>query len=147
MEQPGGAPGRRLMFARRRTPRCIAWRPSQKLTGILGQKNAPTPDGLVLRRIVLGTLDRGRCAAYRGGMSMKEIQETVRRLPAAKRRRLTIWMVREFPVLTVDRLMTKAVMRVGSTSWIPSPPKSENVPIGATLEHVKRTARRLGIAQ
>ena len=80
-------------------------------------------------------------------MSVKEIQGAVRRLPAVKRRRLTTWMVREFPALTVEDLMAKAGRRVKTGSWAPAPPTRENVPSGATLEHAARTARRLGIAK
>jgi hypothetical protein len=80
-------------------------------------------------------------------MSVKEIQGAVRRLPAVKRRRLTTWMVREFPALTVDDLMTKAGRKVKTGSWSPTPPTRDNVPTGATLEHATRTARQLGIAK
>ena len=80
-------------------------------------------------------------------MSVKEIQQAVRRLPAANRRRLTAWMVREFPALTVESLMATAELRVRSTAWSPSPPTAANCPEGAMLEHVKRNARRLGIAK
>jgi hypothetical protein len=78
-------------------------------------------------------------------MSVKEIQGAVRRLPAVKRRRLTTWMVREFPALTVEDLMAKAGRRVKAGSWSPAPPTHDNVPSGAMLEHATRTARRLGI--
>lgn len=80
-------------------------------------------------------------------MNVKEIQGAVRRLPAAKRRRLTTWMVREFPALTVENLMARTALRVKAGSWSPAPPTAVNLPTGATLEHVWRTARRLGIAK
>jgi hypothetical protein len=80
-------------------------------------------------------------------MSVKEIQLAVRRLPAGKRRRLTTWMVREFPALTVDDLIAKAERKVKAGSWSPTPPTRDNVPTGAMLEHAARTARRLGIAK
>ena len=80
-------------------------------------------------------------------MSVREIQQAVRRLPPAKRRMLTTWMVREFPALTVESLIAKAESRVKASGAAPSEPTADNVPTGATLEHVRRTATRLGIAR
>ena len=79
-------------------------------------------------------------------MSVKEIQEAVRRMPAAKRRQLTTWMVTQFPALTVEGLVAKAAGRAKAGTWSPAPPTPTNLPIGATLVHVKRTAKRLGLA-
>ena len=78
---------------------------------------------------------------------MAEIQKAVRRLPVAKRRRLTTWMVKSYPALTVEGLMNRAAERVAAGSWVPPPPTTENIPAGALLQHARRTATRLGLAK
>jgi hypothetical protein len=80
-------------------------------------------------------------------MSVKEIQKAVRKLPAGKRRKLTTWMVREFPALTVESLVAKQTRKLKADSEALRPPTADNFPTGATLEHAKRTAKRLGIAK
>ena len=80
-------------------------------------------------------------------MQIEEIQRAVRKLPAAKRRQLTTWMVREFPALTVESLITRGARRARAGTFRPEPPTIENVPRGSTLDHVKQTAKRLGIAK
>lgn len=82
-----------------------------------------------------------------GGMSMAEIQKAVRRLPEAKRRRLTTWMVKSYPALTVEELMNRASGRVAAGVWVPTPPTAENIPSGALLQQARRTAARLGLAK
>jgi hypothetical protein len=80
-------------------------------------------------------------------MSVREIQQAVRRLPDAKRRRLTTWMVRAFPALAVEDLMAKGAARANSGTWVPTPPDADNIPTSATLRRAKGTAKRLGIAK
>jgi hypothetical protein len=41
-------------------------------------------------------------------MDVTRIQREVRRLPPRERKKLTAWMVAEFPALSVGRLMRKA---------------------------------------
>jgi hypothetical protein len=53
-------------------------------------------------------------------------------------------MVRVFPALTVEGLMAKAG-RDAKTG--PAKPTPANMPTGATLDHVRQTAKRLGIAK
>jgi len=80
-------------------------------------------------------------------MGVREIQQAVRRLPASKRRKLTTWMVREFPALTVEGLMDRAAAKVQDGTWTPTPPGADNIPTGKTLRHARETARHLGIAK
>lgn len=80
-------------------------------------------------------------------MSVKEIQKAVRKLPAGKRRKLTTWMVREFPALTVEGLVAKQDRKLKARSAALKAPTADNVPAGTTLEHAKRTAKRLGLAK
>lgn len=80
-------------------------------------------------------------------MSVKEIQEAVRRMPAAKRRKLTTWMVTQYPAFTVEGLVAKAERRIEAGSWRPSPPTAASVPTGPVLARAKLTAKRLGLAK
>jgi hypothetical protein len=80
-------------------------------------------------------------------MSVTKIQGEVRRLPAQERKKLTAWMVAEYPVLTVERLMAKAARRVKAEAWSPAPPTSDNFPRGRTLAHALRVADRLGLGK
>jgi hypothetical protein len=41
-------------------------------------------------------------------MDVAKIQREVRRLPTRERKKLTAWMVAEFPVRSVDRLVARA---------------------------------------
>lgn len=92
-------------------------------------------------------LDRDRSMVHEWAMSMAEIQKAVRRLPEAKRRRLTTWMVKSYPALTVEGLMNRAAGRVAAGAWGPAPPTVENIPAGVMLQHARRTATRLGLAR
>lgn len=78
-------------------------------------------------------------------MDVGKIQEQVRRLPAGQRKKLTAWMVSQYPVLTVDGLMAKASREVKAGRWKPAPPTEDNVPKGRVLEHALQVADRLGI--
>jgi hypothetical protein len=80
-------------------------------------------------------------------MSVKEIQQAVQRMPAAKRRQLTTWMVTRYPALTVEGLLANAERRAKVGTLHSTPPTVDNVPTGATAIHVKRTAKRLGLAK
>ena len=73
------------------------------------------------------------------------IQREVRRLPARERKKLTAWMVVEFPALSVDRLIAKAMRAVQAGTFKPTPPKADNFPRGRTLEHALAVAGRLGL--
>ena len=78
-------------------------------------------------------------------MDVTKIQREVRRLPARDRKKLTAWMVSEFPVLSVDRLMRRASRSVKSGAFTPSPPTEDNFPKGRTLDHALEVAKRLGL--
>lgn len=78
-------------------------------------------------------------------MEVTRIQREVRRLPARERKKLTTWILTEFPVLSVNRLMTKAARAVKSGAWVPEPPTPDNFPQGRTLAHALTVADRLGL--
>ncbi|HUG10563.1 MAG TPA: hypothetical protein VMM36_06095 [Opitutaceae bacterium] len=78
-------------------------------------------------------------------MGVREIQQAARNLPAAERRMLTTWMVREFPALSIENLFARRTHKAGAAAF--EPPTTDNFPTGATLAHAKRTANRLGIAK
>lgn len=78
-------------------------------------------------------------------MDVTEIQKEVRHLPAAQRRKLTAWMVTEYPALSVEGLMTRAQRSVKSGKLVPTPPTHANIPSGRTLEHALNVAARLGL--
>ena len=78
-------------------------------------------------------------------MDVTKIQNEVRRLPARERKKLTAWMVTQYPVLSVDRLMAKASRAVKSGAWAPEPPTADNFPRGRTLTHALAVADRLGL--
>lgn len=78
-------------------------------------------------------------------MGVREIQQAVKNLPAAERRKLTTWMVKEFPALTVDDFLAKQGSKPGAESV--EPPTADNFPSDATLAHAERTAKRLGLAR
>ena len=78
-------------------------------------------------------------------MDVVKIQREVRRLPARERKKLTAWMVVEFPVLSVDRLMAQAERAVNAGRLKPTPPTGDNFPRGRTLEHALAMAGQLGL--
>jgi hypothetical protein len=78
-------------------------------------------------------------------MDVTKIQREVRRLRPSQRKKLTAWMVSEFPVLSVEVLMAKAGREVKAGTWTPEPPTEDNIPQGKTLERALRVASRLGI--
>ena len=78
-------------------------------------------------------------------MNAVEIQREVRRLPARERKKLTAWMVVEFPALSVDRLMTKATQAVKAGTFKPTPPTMDNFPQGRSLERALAVAGHLGL--
>jgi hypothetical protein len=78
-------------------------------------------------------------------MDVLRIQREVRRLPARERKKLTTWMVVEFPALSVDRLMAKAMQAEKAGTFKPTPPTADNFPQGRTLEHALAVAGRLGL--
>ena len=80
-------------------------------------------------------------------MDVARIQREVRRLPTRERKKLTAWMVAEFPVRSVDRLLAKAARAAKAGAWTPAPPTDENLPKGRTLEHALDVAGRLGLRQ
>jgi hypothetical protein len=80
-------------------------------------------------------------------MDMAKIQREVCRLPTRERKKLTAWMVAEFPVRSVDRLMAKTARAVEAATWAPAPPTEDNLPKGRTLKHVIEVAGRLGLRQ
>jgi len=80
-------------------------------------------------------------------MGVAKIQREVRRLPTRQRKKLTAWMVAEFPVRSMDRLMARAARAVKTGTWTPAPPTEANFPKGKTLDHVMDIAGRLGLRQ
>jgi hypothetical protein len=78
-------------------------------------------------------------------MDVAKIQREVLRLRPSQRKKLTAWMVSEFPVLSVDRLMAKAVQDVKAGVRAPTLPTEDNIPKGKTLERVLQVAGQLGI--
>ena len=78
-------------------------------------------------------------------MDVAKIQNQVRRLPPSQRKKLTAWMVSEFPILSVSSLMAKAEREVKAGTWTPTRPTEDNIPKGKTLEHALQVAARLGI--
>ena len=78
-------------------------------------------------------------------MDVTKIQSEVRRLPARERKKLTVWILTEYPVLSVNRLMSKAARAVKSGAWKPEPPTADNFPQGRTLDHALSFAGRLGV--
>jgi hypothetical protein len=78
-------------------------------------------------------------------MTAVEIQREVRRLPARERKKLTAWMVNEYPALTVDRLMRKATRAVKAGTYQPTPPTADNFPQGRTLERALAVAGQMGL--
>jgi hypothetical protein len=80
-------------------------------------------------------------------MDVAKIQREVRRLPTRERKKLTAWMVTEFPVRSVDRLMARAARAVKTGTWTPAPPTEDNFPKGSTLDHAFEVAGRLGLRQ
>ena len=78
-------------------------------------------------------------------MDVAKIQREVRRLPARERKKLTAWMVVEFPALSVERLMAKAAQAVKAGTFKPTPPTADNFPKGAALERALAVAGQLGL--
>jgi hypothetical protein len=78
-------------------------------------------------------------------MDVSKIQQQVRRLPLSQRKKLTAWMVSEYPVLSVEKLLAKAEREVKAGRWTPEPPTKDNIPKGAALERALQVAERLGI--
>ena len=78
-------------------------------------------------------------------MNAVEIQREVRRLPARERKKLTAWMVVEYPALSVDRLMTKATRAVKAGTFKPTPPTADNFPQGRSLERALAVAGQMGL--
>ena len=78
-------------------------------------------------------------------MDVAKIQREVLRLRPSQRKKLTAWMVSEFPVLSVDGLMAKAARGVKAGVWTPTPPTEDNIPKGTKLERALHVAGRLGI--
>ena len=77
-------------------------------------------------------------------MDVARIQREVRRLPARDRKKLTAWMVVEFPALSVVRLMAKGARMVKVGAFKPTPPTADNFPQGKTLQHAFDVAGKLG---
>jgi hypothetical protein len=101
-------------------------------------------------RVSIGAEIRHRLTATRfplndSGMDVAQIQSEVRRLPARQRKKLTMWMVAEYPAFSVDRLMRKATRAARTGAWKPEPPTAENFPKGKTLEHALSVAGQLGL--
>ena len=78
-------------------------------------------------------------------MDVVRIQREVRRLPARERKKLTAWMVVEFPALSVERLMARATQAVKAGTFKPTPPTADNFPKGAALERALAVAGQLGL--
>ena len=78
-------------------------------------------------------------------MDVAKIQREVRRLPTRERKKLTAWMVVEFPALSVDLLMVKAERAVSTGRFKPTPPTADNFPQGRTLEQALAVAGQLGL--
>jgi hypothetical protein len=78
-------------------------------------------------------------------MDVAKIQNEVRRLRPSQRKKLTAWMVSEFPVLSVNGLMAKAVREVKAGIWVPAPPTEDNIPKGGALVRELQVADSLGI--
>jgi len=78
-------------------------------------------------------------------VDVARIQREVLRLRLSQRRRLTAWVVSEFPVLSVSRLMAKARRAAKAGRRIPTPPTKDNFPKGKTLERALQVADRRGI--
>jgi hypothetical protein len=78
-------------------------------------------------------------------MDVTKIQREVRRLRPQDRKKLTAWMVAEFPALSVERLLRKASRAVKSGAFKPTPPTQDNFPKGRTLDHALDVAERLGL--
>ena len=78
-------------------------------------------------------------------MDMIKIQSQVRRLPARERKKLTAWMVAEYPVLSVERLLARAERAVNAGTLIPAPLTPDNIPRGRTVAHALAMAEQLGL--
>ena len=78
-------------------------------------------------------------------MELTKIQRDVRRLSARERKKLTAWMVVEYPALSVDRLIVKAERAVKAGKFKPTPPTADNFPTGRTLAHALAVATQLGL--
>ncbi|MCX6956523.1 MAG: hypothetical protein NTV51_30700 [Verrucomicrobia bacterium] len=80
-------------------------------------------------------------------MDIAKIQSEVRRLPARERKKLTAWMVIEYPALSVDRLLAKAERAVKTGRFKPTPPTADNFPKGRALQHALAVAGQLGLGK
>jgi len=80
-------------------------------------------------------------------MDVAKIQREVLRLRPSQRKKLTAWMVSEFPVLSVNGLMAKAERDVKAGVWTPTPHTEDDIPKGKTLERALQVAGRLGIRE
>jgi hypothetical protein len=78
-------------------------------------------------------------------MSLSQIQRAVCKLEDSERKRLTAWLLSEFPVLRLEDLMARASQAVERGDWQPLPPGSENIPKGKTLQHALQTAAEIGL--
>lgn len=78
-------------------------------------------------------------------MDVAKIQREVRRRPARERKKLTAWMVVEFPAPSVDRLMAKAAPAVKAGTFKPTPPMADNFPEGRALERALAEAGQQGL--
>ena len=79
-------------------------------------------------------------------MSVEQIQHEVARLSEAERRKLTAWMVREFPPRAVAELVSRAEAQALSGEWNPLPPAADNIPTGEALAAALQRARNLGLS-
>ena len=80
-------------------------------------------------------------------MSVEQIQHEVARLSEAERRKLTAWMVREFPPRAVAELVSRAEAQALSGEWNPLPPAADNIPTGEALAAALQRARNLGLTR
>lgn len=78
-------------------------------------------------------------------MDVAKIQREVSRLPAKERKKLTAWMVAEYPALIVEKLLGKASRAVAAGTFKLTPPTHDNFPRGRTLDHALTVAARLGL--
>ena len=78
-------------------------------------------------------------------MDVSKIQQQVRRLRLSQKRKLTAWMVSEYPILSVEKLLAKAGRDVKAGRWMPAPPTEDNIPKDAALDRALQVAERLGI--
>ena len=80
-------------------------------------------------------------------MSVEQIQAEVSRLPEVERKKLTAWLLAQFPPRSVNELVGRAEEQARRGEWVPLPPAEDNISKGEALAEAIRRAKALGLAQ